>query len=47
MNKLRDNDLYFIHIPKNKGTAFTLKFCESSDGHYKITENDSNCKKSI
>ena len=37
MSKLKDYDLYFIHIPKNAGTAFELQFCHKHLGHYKIT----------
>lgn len=40
MNKIKNKDLYFIHIPKNAGTMFTIKYCETNDGHYKITKYD-------
>lgn len=40
MNKLKNYDLYFIHIPKNAGTSFILEFCESNIGHRKISDYD-------
>lgn len=40
MNKLKNYDLYFIHIPKNAGTSFILEFCENNVGHYKIINYD-------
>lgn len=40
MNKLKNYDLYFIHIPKNAGTAFILELCDSNIGHHKITDYD-------
>lgn len=30
---LKDADLYFIHIPKNAGTAFQKQLCKSIVGH--------------
>ena len=40
MNKLKDYDLYFIHIPKNAGTSFILELCENNVSHKTITEYD-------
>ena len=38
MSKLNDYDLYFIHIPKNAGTAFEIEFCNQHMGHNPIVK---------
>ena len=39
MSKLKDYDLYFIHIPKNGGTSFEKQFCGVHKGHLPITKS--------
>lgn len=36
--KLKNHDYYFIHIPKNAGTAFTSQLCNGIGGHYRILD---------
>ena len=38
MSKIKNNDLYFIHIPKNAGTSFIEDLCEFQTGHHSIRE---------
>ena len=38
MSKLKDYDLYFIHIPKNAGTSFQKEFCSLQSGHISIKQ---------
>lgn len=38
MAKLENKDLYFIHIPKNAGTAFIHTYCQNNQvGHYPVS----------
>jgi hypothetical protein len=36
--KLKDYDLYFIHIPKNAGTSFEIQFCSRHTGHLTLID---------
>ena len=40
MSKLKDYDLYFIHIPKNAGSSFEKQFCDGHKGNHMITKFD-------
>ena len=38
ISKLKDYDLFFIHIPKNAGTSFEKQLCGYHSGHRSIAE---------
>lgn len=40
--KLKDHDYYFIHIPKNAGTSFSLQLCNTISEHYRIIDLNKN-----
>ena len=40
--KLKDEEYYFIHIPKNAGTSFSSQLCNTTSLHYRITDLNKN-----